>query len=95
MIGASANSKAVAQNKKLAGELKQKIRLSEQVIAEHGYRCRLAVIGEDGPGRAVDEALAASPDLLLVLAGDGTARLAAERCGPEGPLLAPLPGGTR
>ncbi len=34
------------------------------------------------------------PDLLVVLAGDGTARLAAELCGPTGPLVAPLPGGT-
>jgi Sphingosine kinase and enzymes related to eukaryotic diacylglycerol kinase len=40
--------------------------------------------------RAVD----AGPDLLVVLAGDGTARAAAELCGPDGPLLAPLPGGT-
>ena len=39
-------------------------------------------------------ALAKSPDLLVVLAGDGTARRAAELCGPEGPLLAPLAGGT-
>ncbi|MGA0605637.1 diacylglycerol/lipid kinase family protein [Phenylobacterium sp. VNQ135] len=40
--------------------------------------------------RAVD----AAPDLLVVLAGDGTARAAAELCGPDGPMLAPLPGGT-
>lgn len=36
----------------------------------------------------------AAPDLVAVLAGDGTARAAAELCGPEGPLVAPLPGGT-
>jgi len=36
----------------------------------------------------------AAPDLLVILAGDGTARAAAELCGPDGPLLAPLPGGT-
>lgn len=36
----------------------------------------------------------AGPDLLVTLAGDGTARVAAELCGAEGPLLAPLPGGT-
>lgn len=34
------------------------------------------------------------PDLLVVLAGDGTARAAAELAGPRGPLLAPLAGGT-
>jgi diacylglycerol kinase family enzyme len=39
---------------------------------------------------AVDNA----PDLLIVLAGDGTARAAAELCGPDGPMIAPLPGGT-
>jgi diacylglycerol kinase family enzyme len=39
---------------------------------------------------AIDRA----PDLLVVLAGDGTARAAAELCGPDGPLIAPLPGGT-
>jgi diacylglycerol kinase family enzyme len=34
------------------------------------------------------------PDLLVVLAGDGTARAAAQLCGERGPLVAPLPGGT-
>jgi diacylglycerol kinase family enzyme len=66
----------------------------ESLIAEHGYRSRLFVIGEGGATQAVEQALATAPDLLVVLAGDGTARLAAERCGPDGPLLAPLPGGT-
>jgi diacylglycerol kinase family enzyme len=32
--------------------------------------------------------------VLVVLAGDGTARAAAELCGMDGPILAPLPGGT-
>lgn len=36
----------------------------------------------------------AAPDLIVVLAGDGTAREAARLCGPDGPLLAILPGGT-
>jgi diacylglycerol kinase family enzyme len=39
-------------------------------------------------------AIARKPDLLVVLAGDGTARAAAELSGPNGPLIAPLPGGT-
>jgi diacylglycerol kinase family enzyme len=38
--------------------------------------------------------LDAGPDLLITLAGDGTVRAAAELCGPDGPLIAPLPGGT-
>jgi diacylglycerol kinase family enzyme len=43
---------------------------------------------------AVKAAIAAAPELLVVLAGDGTASLAADLCGPDGPLLIPLPGGT-
>jgi hypothetical protein len=39
-IGASANPKAVAQDRKLIAELTQKIRLSEQVIAEHERQSR-------------------------------------------------------
>lgn len=47
-----------------------------------------------GIGVCLDQAFAASPDLVIVLAGDGAARAAAERAGPKGPLIAPLPGGT-
>jgi diacylglycerol kinase family enzyme len=39
-------------------------------------------------------AVLAGPDLLVLLAGDGTAAIAAELCGMDGPLLAPLAGGT-
>ncbi len=39
-------------------------------------------------------AVRSAPDLLILLAGDGTAAIAAELCGMEGPLLAPLAGGT-
>ncbi|WP_245863790.1 diacylglycerol/lipid kinase family protein [Caulobacter mirabilis] len=35
-----------------------------------------------------------NPDLLAVVAGDGTARAAAGLAGADGPLVAPLPGGT-
>jgi diacylglycerol kinase family enzyme len=52
----------------------------------------------EATGDALPEALKAArnsnPDLLAVIAGDGTARAAAELCGPRGPLVAPLPGGT-
>ena len=43
---------------------------------------------------AIQTALGAAPDLLVILAGDGTARDAARLCGPDGPLLVILPGGT-
>ncbi|ACK51265.1 diacylglycerol kinase catalytic region [Methylocella silvestris BL2] len=50
-----------------------------------------------GPGEiagALRAAVDKNPDLLITLAGDGTARLAAELCGADGPLFAPLAGGT-
>ena len=43
---------------------------------------------------AVRAAVAERPDALFVLAGDGTLALSAELCGPDGPLIAALPGGT-
>jgi len=43
---------------------------------------------------ALKHALRQKPDLLVILAGDGTARAAAQLCGHRGPLVAPLPGGT-
>lgn len=44
--------------------------------------------------QCLKSALEADPDLLILLAGDGTARAAASLAGPTGPLLAPLAGGT-
>jgi diacylglycerol kinase family enzyme len=43
---------------------------------------------------ALRTAMSSKPDLLIVLAGDGTAAMAADLCGMDGPLLAPLAGGT-
>ncbi len=57
----------------------------------------VADIAAPEPNRLVDAlraAIAQEPDLLIVLAGDGTARAAAALSGPTGPLIAPLPGGT-
>lgn len=64
-------------------------------LARHGLKpahlwCGLGADLED----ALDQALQAQPDVLMVLGGDGTIRTAAERCAPSGPLLMPLPGGT-
>lgn len=42
----------------------------------------------------IQKALDAKPDLIIVIAGDGTARAVAEAAGPTGPMVAPLPGGT-
>ena len=65
------------------------------ILAEFGLSARVLTPQEDGGVDAcLKKALAARPDLLIVLAGDGTARAAAEQAGPRGPLIAPLPGGT-
>lgn len=60
------------------------------------YDCEPTVTTLEGPRIAdqISEALDAKPDVLFVLAGDGTARSVAARAGMKGPLIAPLPGGT-
>jgi len=66
----------------------------EAIMAD--YPCEFEVIelaGETMEAQ-INTALASAPDVLIVLAGDGTARAVASRAGPRGPLVAPLPGGT-
>ncbi|HEX8471883.1 MAG TPA: diacylglycerol kinase family protein [Brevundimonas sp.] len=71
-------------------------RASEEVqaiLAE--YPCEAEVVSLGGDIDAeIEAAIASKPDVLFVLAGDGTARAVASRAGPKGPLVAPLPGGT-
>ncbi|MDY6922839.1 MAG: diacylglycerol kinase family protein [Pseudomonadota bacterium] len=60
------------------------------------YACDTSVVTLE-PGQFDDQVQAAfdsKPDVLFVLAGDGTAGTIASRSGPDGPLVAPLPGGT-
>ena len=64
------------------------------LLADWGLAHRVTSLA---PGRGEDMVRAAvdgGPDLIVVLGGDGTARLVAEMCGPRGPLVAPLSGGT-
>ncbi len=66
----------------------------EEITSSFGLQVN---IRNTQPGQieaAIRAAVDAKPDLLIVLAGDGTAALAAELCGMTGPMLAPLPGGT-
>lgn len=66
----------------------------ESLLAEHGVTARVRA---PQPGELMDQlkaAVDAGPDLLITLAGDGTVRAAAELCGADGPMIAPLPGGT-
>jgi diacylglycerol kinase family enzyme len=66
-----------------------------QAIAEGlGYEVNARAILPHDLIASLKAAIAANPDLLVVIAGDGTANAAAELCGPDGPLLAPLAGGT-
>ena len=70
--------------------------LAEAEALLSAYACEATVeILEAGRFDAqIDAALEARPDVLFVLAGDGTAGTIASRAGPDGPLVAPLPGGT-
>jgi diacylglycerol kinase family enzyme len=65
-----------------------------RVFAEAGTLLHMACPEAHDVGAALREALDRSPDLMVVLAGDGTVREAARLCGPDGPPLAILPGGT-
>jgi diacylglycerol kinase family enzyme len=66
----------------------------EALLAEAGRAANLVAADPSEIGEALKRAVEAKPDLLIVLAGDGTARSAASLCGPDGPLVAPLAGGT-
>ena len=67
---------------------------AEAILAR--YACEASIVTlESGQFDAqIEAALKSCPDVLFVLAGDGTAGTIASRAGPDGPLIAPLPGGT-
>ena len=67
---------------------------AEDIARALGYDAHARVLDPDALADDLKAALDARPDLLVVIAGDGTASAAAALCGPYGPLLAPLPGGT-
>lgn len=64
------------------------------LLAEWGVQANVRAPEGGDLGKALRGAVDAAPDAVLVLAGDGTARAAVELAGPDGPLIAPLPGGT-
>jgi diacylglycerol kinase family enzyme len=65
-----------------------------RILGEFGLEGDVRTLEGDDFEAIIDEAVDAGPDLLIVLAGDGTACAAATRCGADGPLVAPLAGGT-
>jgi len=67
---------------------------AEAILAAHGVEGTVHAPAEGELNACLRAAIAAKPDAILVVAGDGTARAAAEMAGPDGPMIAPLPGGT-
>src|SRR6185503_15496911 len=65
-----------------------------KILSDFGLAAHVCAPETHELTRCLRQAVDAAPDLLIVLAGDGTARAAAELCGPRGPIIAPLPGGT-
>ena len=66
----------------------------EDILSEYPLSFEVVSL-EDGTFDAqVEKAFANAPDVIFVLAGDGTAGTVASKAGPKGPLVAPLPGGT-
>ncbi len=66
----------------------------EKMLAERGLSAHVCAPEKNDLTNCLRAAVDAGPDLLVILAGDGTARAAAELAGPDGPVIAPLPGGT-
>jgi diacylglycerol kinase family enzyme len=67
---------------------------AETILADHGVEGLVHAPGEGQLGACLRDVFDRKPDAVLIVAGDGTARAAAEMAGPDGPLIAPLPGGT-
>lgn len=72
----------------------QAVEEATAILSEYDCESSIVELNHDDFDARVDAALAAAPDVLIVLAGDGTAGTIASRAGPDGPLIAPLPGGT-
>jgi diacylglycerol kinase family enzyme len=68
--------------------------VAEQILREFGLDPTVRSPAPEDITRELRAAVDTGPDALILLAGDGTARAAANLCGPDGPLLAPLAGGT-
>lgn len=66
----------------------------ERIFADFGVTAHVCAPQTEELIHCLRAAIDSAPDLLVVLAGDGTVRAAAELCGPKGPVIAPLPGGT-
>jgi diacylglycerol kinase family enzyme len=68
--------------------------LLREIGLEFGVSIEVVEAAPTAIVEALGAAVRSAPDLLILLAGDGTAAIAAELCGMDGPLLVPLAGGT-
>lgn len=66
----------------------------EAILADYEVESQVVLLQGGGFDQAIADAFAATPDVIFVLAGDGTARSVAAKARPDGPMIAPLPGGT-
>jgi diacylglycerol kinase family enzyme len=66
----------------------------QAIVNEAGLEARVETPACADLSVCIRGCLDRTPDLLVIIAGDGTARTAAEMAGMDGPLVAPLPGGT-
>ena len=67
---------------------------AEAILARYACEATVETLETGRFDAQIEAAIEARPDVLFVLAGDGTAGSIASRVGPSGPLVAPLPGGT-
>jgi diacylglycerol kinase family enzyme len=67
---------------------------AEAILKEYDIEAEVVTLEGGKFDAQIEAAFAKKPDVLLVLAGDGTARSVASKAKPDGPLIAPLPGGT-
>lgn len=64
------------------------------LLETFGVDFHITVLESGQVSDQVKAAVDSGPDLVMIVAGDGTAGAAATLCGHDGPLVAPLAGGT-
>ncbi|QSF54414.1 diacylglycerol/lipid kinase family protein [Brevundimonas fontaquae] len=67
---------------------------AEALLGQYDLRAEVVSFEGGNFDQIIADAFAAKPDVIFVLAGDGTARSVASKAKPDGPMIAPLPGGT-
>src|ERR1700759_974486 len=60
---------------------------AEAIARERGFEAHGQALDPDALVEGLKRALAAQPDLLVVIAGDCTANAAPDLCGPDGALV--------